>query len=1203
MMAWGWWSMPERRVTRQDFIRRRRQGGFIGRGTELAVFRDNLTKRPDQDETFQLLFHVTGTAGVGKSSLLREWEKIAREAKAVTAFIGDEVHDALEAMESIGAQMTRQDCTLKGFEKSLRDYRQRRTDIAASLATPTNPSPEASTSSTVAAQLLLTGLGTVPGVGAIAGAIDPGQVALSADRMRTAVSGRFGKVDDDQTSSPIPALTRPFVKDIGQAAERHPWIVLFIDSFESTQSFLNSWLLDVLFAERYEEIPLNVVVVLAGQKQLDDKLWGEWRDQVCQVDLNVFTEPEARSLLAAKGVTDEATVAEILRLSGRLPVLVSTLAQNTPQSPQALSDPAETAVERFLSREVDEVHRETVLACAYPLYLNEDIYHDATPEGSTSTYSWLCSLPFVSDQAGRRRYHDIVRSPMLRLQRQESPTKWRKRHLHLAGSFRAWREQLEREQGIEILRGWAIPQWREYRLSEMYHLLCANPRQYSIFTLQEAVSACAHGESSSHQWLQVIRQVAIDIEDARIERWCQVSTDALRNGKDPSSAILDLLAASPDLPDWERAFAHCIRGQKHFMINQYDEALREFSKSLKVDGYFLPSALARGTTLLTLGNIEAALMDFDYVIASDSTGELAPLAHLASLSARGTSWNLNSLTDSPDTIRDSSWYLIGRAEAMLASGQPADALADMDRLLIEDEYHKIAALMVRARALAALNQPDEALECLGDALKSAPDCIPILAMRSEILSSVGRLSEALEEIKRVLEINPYLPTALTTHGLIIFQMGRHEEALSSVNEALSIAPKFPMALSIRCAIHLEHGRVAEALADAEAALELSPGDIRGRVARAEALLACGRISDALADVEFVAATNPKLPIVLSVRARILLALGEADAALSDANEALAVDQNFLPALISRSFSLLLGGGDLQEALRDVERALEMRPDFSMALVARCHILLAQGETLKALSCINGVLEANGDYLPALGARWTIFATIDQPEKALADLNHALTINPIFVPALSERSQLLLSMGRPEEALMDLEKIEDIYPSIETREMADRVRIMLRLGEAIRPGHAQTQPTIPQSLERQLREAEYAALESPNDLTILQNQIDILVGLDRIDEALLKADELILRAPSRISARLSRSEILLTMGRADDAMEDLNYALQIDPNEVQALTNRGGIRQSLRDFDGALKDLTRALELSPDDEWVSAAHADLLSAIEQEGNPI
>lgn len=77
--------------SRQELIRRWRQGGFVGRQGELTAFRDALRRSPE--ETPQFVFHIHGQAGVGKSTLVRQLESAAREAEALTAYADESVAD------------------------------------------------------------------------------------------------------------------------------------------------------------------------------------------------------------------------------------------------------------------------------------------------------------------------------------------------------------------------------------------------------------------------------------------------------------------------------------------------------------------------------------------------------------------------------------------------------------------------------------------------------------------------------------------------------------------------------------------------------------------------------------------------------------------------------------------------------------------------------------------------------------------------------------------------------------------------------------------------------------------------------------------------------------------------------------------------------------------------------------------------------
>lgn len=148
------------------------------------------------------------------------------------------------------------------------------------------PSP----ASVVATQLGPAGLGLIPGAGAITGAVDPRQIAGEVDRARVTISARLRSHEDVQlVLSPLRALTPVFLRDLAEAARRHPWVVLFFDTYELTlPALLDVWLRDVLVSDRYGELPANVLVVLAGQGQLDARCWQDWLDLVNALPLHSF---------------------------------------------------------------------------------------------------------------------------------------------------------------------------------------------------------------------------------------------------------------------------------------------------------------------------------------------------------------------------------------------------------------------------------------------------------------------------------------------------------------------------------------------------------------------------------------------------------------------------------------------------------------------------------------------------------------------------------------------------------------------------------------------------------------------------------------------------------------------------------------------------------------------------------------------------
>ncbi|WP_457031119.1 tetratricopeptide repeat protein [Kitasatospora sp. P5_F3] len=814
--------MAEQQVSRQELIRRRRRGGFVGRRAELAAFRANLERDP-ADEAYQFLFHVRGNAGVGKTSLLRQLEAVARERESVTAYLDDDVHSVVEAMAAVSAQCERQGRPLKRFDRLLATYRQRRHEAESAPVGQSDGEP--SVAGTLAAQVGLAGLGAVPVVGALAGVMDAQQVAAGADRLRGLLSARLRSHDDVQlVLTPVPLLTPVFLADLTELARQRPRVVLFFDTYERTAPVLDGWLRELLVDGGHGELPLNVLVVLAGQRQLDPRVWADAMDLVAELPLEVFTETEARQLLTVRGITDEQVTGTVLRLAGGLPVLLDTLAQARPTGPGAVQDPSGTAVERFLRWETAPQRRAAALACALPLQLDQDVYR-VLADGDH--YAWLRALPFVNEQAGKARYHDVVRTPMLRLQRTRSPLGWREQHTALAEAFGRWRSALE--QDLPSDGRWEDGTWLEYRLSETYHRLCANPHQALPGALVELIEACTSGDSACRRAARTIALAARDTEAEPLAHWGEQLTgldDSPELDDRPELTLLTLLLTHPGLPAEHRAACFLARADRHQLGGDHPAAAGDCSAALALDPESARAHATRARSRQALKQLPEALADWGRAV------ELAP-DQAASLVQRGRL--LRTLGRFEEALRDLD----------LAVGlDPSDWLHRAER----GEIHRLAGRP--AEALAELTRATEL-----NGAEGWP-----LASRGWVLHQLGRDQDALADLDRSLDLNPEQPWALTRRAELHRKAGRFNAALTDLNLAVSLSPGWQWVVAERGETHRVAGRHTEALADFSRAIELSPTYAWALVRRGQTHERLGQHREAAADWAEARRLDPELTV-------------------------------------------------------------------------------------------------------------------------------------------------------------------------------------------------------------------------------------------------------------------------------------------------------------------------------------------------------
>ncbi|MFD8094833.1 tetratricopeptide repeat protein [Streptomyces malaysiensis] len=882
--------MAAERPTIRELIRQRRR--FVGRRQELAAFRENFAV-PPEDASHHFLFHVRGDAGVGKTTLLRQLENTAREHRALTAAVDESVHSVPEVMAAISAQFAEQGHPLKSFDKLLATYRQRRHEADSAAQQPASQEdatvgPQPSASSAFAARAGLIGLGLVPGVGAFAGAAEPDRVAQAADRARAKLSARFRSHDDvDLVISPLDALTPAFLKDVGEVAASVPWMAWFFDTYERTGPLLDLWLRDVMFEGRYGSLPANAVVTLAGQGTLAPRCWADYADLVAELPLVPFTEAEARQLLTAKGVVDEQVIEVVLRLTGGLPVLVSMLAEARPTTPEAVGDPSGTAVERFLKWVSDETHRSVALAAALPRRLDEDVFAATVEDGAAELYGWLRSLPFVNDGSGRCHYHDVVRTAMLRLQRNRSPQAWRARHLRLAEAFARWQRQIE-----ETLRGdekWEHERWLDCRLEEAYHRLCATPEEALRGELRAYLRDYLNHTAPSweRRWMRTLLEAGRDSGVESVRAWGErflaestlsdmATTMTLLIGEveqdERASAVAfalrgmaraDMEELEEALADAERALeldagsdrAHAAQGYAYLGMKRYEQARESLDRALELDPDFAWVLSQRGEVNSLLGRFEDALADLTRSLElNDASAWTVSTRGLVHSAVRDYDSALADFTRALEIRPEWAWAHAERATAYRMLGRYEEALADAERSIeLGSEY----AGFSRIHALRNLDRYEEAISAADSYLASHPDDQAVLAERGESYRMTDRFPEALEDFGRAVELAPSYVFALVRRGQTYEHTGRLAEALADFDAAVAADSDDPWAPAVRGALRLRLGDEAAALADLDRALGLDPDDLLALEGRARCHRGAGRYAEAAADIERAAALDDK----------------------------------------------------------------------------------------------------------------------------------------------------------------------------------------------------------------------------------------------------------------------------------------------------------------------------------------------------------
>jgi tetratricopeptide (TPR) repeat protein len=1010
--------LGSRRPTLQELIRRRQAGAFVGRNEQLTLFRETLGLSVD-DPRRRFVFGIHGDAGVGKTYLVRQLVRVAREGSYRTAYVDEAWYDVVSVLEAMASELEKQGARFGRLRDRLATYRQRRRELDGDPGVPDGLSSVLTRS---AVRVGLRAAGDIPFVGGFADELDADGLAEQADRLRAFLVRRFRSNSEDVELllDPVSTLTPVFLQELCEAAEDSP-VALFFDTYERTGGYLDAWLLALLDG-RHGSVPADIVITISGQHPLDVNRWGDYLGIRADMPLEVFTETEARALLADRGVTDEQVIDVIIRLSGRLPLLVAMLAEARPESAELVGDPSGSAVERFLKWESDERKRTAALHGALPRRLDRDTFAVATGSHSPrEDFDWLCRLPFVAEHADGFRCHDFVRAAMLRVLRRTAPSEWQERHEALADHYATERDAL----GSSGRAAWTDDRWQGLLLEEHYHRLCATTTRAFAAARAALVTAIAWDTDMIPPWAQALAQAG---EQTGTERFSRLSTllAAWPDGVPARLRLLSELANDRELAAPHRADAHAVRGELHLeqrdtdralaafdtalelnpdaywialgrarahqLRGDYDAALRDLDRALEIEPDYLSALGERGSTYRMMGRYDDAITDLDRAVEIDPShwGALAERGE-AHRSAGHLDEALADLDRAAELRSDHAWILVLRGWTYRQMGRYDDAITDLSRA-IELDADMTWVFGRRGEVHHLAGRPDEARADLDRAIELDPDDMWAIRNRGHVHCARGEYELSLRDLDRAVALDPADAHTIASRGYTLYRMNRFDESNADFTRAIELEPDFPWALASRGGNYWLTGRYEEALLDLDRAIALDPDYRWALTNRVEVYRSIGRHDDALADLDHLIELDPTDRSEIVDRARVHYQIGRCDDALTDFTRAIELGPTDPTPFADRS-EVHVALGRYGEALADLTRAVELAPESARTFRHRSGVHLLSGDVNGALADITRAIELDPGSGWSLATRALVNRKLGRTEEAFADLRASLRVEP------------------------------------------------------------------------------------------------------------------------------------------------------------------------------------------------------------------
>jgi tetratricopeptide (TPR) repeat protein len=973
----------------QDHLRKRRSSTFVGREQQLELFRANLQRAADSEECL-FLFSIYGQGGVGKTTLVKKFEELAKQHMALIAYANEDIKDVPDLLGAMARQLDQQDASLSKFDKHYKTYLQEKKRLEAD--------PEAPKGIWAFGGRLIAKGGKeltkllVPGSGLVVDQIDTALVGDQLGEWASFVKKKITNKDEVQLLlEPVETLTPLFLEGLREYAAK-PRICFFFDTFEETGRYLDEWIRNLLEGE-YGDAPENLLLTISGREPLNPDHWAAFGDAMSVIPLEPFSDSEARSYLERKQITDAATVETILHISGRLPVLLEILAEAAPNTADSVADPCDTAVERFLKWIKDSQQRNLALYGALPRYLNQDVVKSLLPPDADAgtLFQWLRNQPFVSRREDHWAYHGVVRELMLRYLRQVSLETWKGTNEKLA----AYYAQQATALGIEEKEAqWRDETWRGYQLECRYHQLLAFPKKAMPEAVRAFATAFCTLRNNALPWSETIYQAGEITKDtewgATLRKgMAAYFADEWRDALPMFQAILNS-GWVEDLGDLVLLWFQ--EGLWNHRLGDKDKAIECYQKAIDINPNFHVAFYAMGLAFSAKGDQNKAIECYQKAI------DIKPDYHVAFNNMGSAYDDLGDKDKAIECYQKAIGIKPDFPEAFYNMGNAFSAKGDKDKAIecfqkaidIMPDFH--VAFNNMGSAFSAKGDQDKAIECYQKAIDIKPDKHEAFNNMGSAYYDLGDKDKAIECYEKAIDIKPDFHVAFYNMGVACNDLGDKDKAIECYQKAIDIKPDYHVAFNNMGSAYDDLGDKDKAIECYQKAIGIKPDKHEAFYNMGSAFSAKGDYDKAIECYQKAIDIQPNYHEAFNNMGSAFSAKGDKDKAIECYDKAIDIMPDFHVAFYNMG-SAFSAKGDYDKAIECYDKAIDIMPDFHVAFMAMGSTFSAKGDYDKAIECYDKVIDIKPDDHEAFNNMGSAYDDLGDKDKAIECYQKAIDIKP------------------------------------------------------------------------------------------------------------------------------------------------------------------------------------------------------------------
>ncbi len=287
--------------------------------------------------------------------------------------------------------------------------------------------------------------------------------------------------------------------------------------------------------------------------------------------------------------------------------------------------------------------------------------------------------------------------------------------------------------------------------------------------------------------------------------------------KDDLTLWSDIVSKSPG-----KARAITNRGNAYANRGQWDMAIEDYSRALRIDPKFPITLISRGLAYKNLGHFDKAIADYTRAVGIDPNNTIT-------YSNRGICYfnlgerekAIDDFTRAIELDPGNTDAYSNRSASFQMTGQLDKAIADVNKAIsLQPDHYK--ALSNRGAIYDKLNQSDKAIADYSRAIELNPGFVNAYVNRGSVYLKSGLLDKALADYSRAIEIDPKNKEAYFNRGVIYANLGQRDKAIDDYTHVIELDPNHKLGYYNRGLNYGKMGKLELAIDDFTNALKNDP---------------------------------------------------------------------------------------------------------------------------------------------------------------------------------------------------------------------------------------------------------------------------------------------------------------------------------------------------------------------------------------------